>query len=272
MIRQSGRGAARVLLAPGRYVYGAWSRRAGGPSLGVDLTPDGECSVSCVYCQVPREGPKRGRPDVDLALLRTELQRAVECAPAPGWADLVFAGSGEPTLARNFCEAVREIADVLDSASFSAPRRVYTNGLHLSSADVVQGLSTWSLSGGEIWVKLDAVDDAGIERVWRVRLPAEQHLQRIWAFARNRAIGIQASMLRGGGLPPIDQAADRLASTLAEAIRSGANLIGVHLVGPSRPPGDPEAARDFVPATAPELEAAARVVRAATGLSVSVFP
>ncbi|MCL2823954.1 MAG: hypothetical protein FWD57_08185, partial [Polyangiaceae bacterium] len=34
-----------------RYVYSAQSRRAGGLSLGIDLTPNGFCTYSCVYCQ-----------------------------------------------------------------------------------------------------------------------------------------------------------------------------------------------------------------------------
>lgn len=271
-MRLSGRGAARVSLPPGRYVYGAWSRRAGGPSLGVDLTPDGECSAACIYCQVPREGTTKGRPAVDLDLLRAELARAIDSPPAPGWADLVFAGSGEPTLARNFAEAAREIAEVLDRASFVVPRRIYTNGLHLGAEDVSLALSSWIGSGGEVWVKLDALDDAGFERLWQVQLSAEKHLRRIWSFARHQTIGIQASILQGEGLPPVEELAERLADLLALALRGGANFIGVHLLAPSRPPGDVRAARGYLPATPSELEAAAQIVRARTDLTVAVFP
>ncbi len=35
------------------YVYPVVSRRAGGVSVGINLSPDNACNWQCVYCQVP---------------------------------------------------------------------------------------------------------------------------------------------------------------------------------------------------------------------------
>lgn len=40
-----------------RYVYPVLSRRAGGLSIGVNLSPDARCNFDCVYCQVVRPRP-----------------------------------------------------------------------------------------------------------------------------------------------------------------------------------------------------------------------
>ncbi|MBN1911352.1 MAG: radical SAM protein [Pirellulales bacterium] len=60
-----------------RYVYPVLSRRSGGVSIGVNLSPDLACSFRCVYCQVHRE-PCAQAESIDLARLGEELDRTVE--------------------------------------------------------------------------------------------------------------------------------------------------------------------------------------------------
>jgi DNA repair photolyase len=52
-----------------RYVYAVLSRRSGGVSVGVNLSPARRCNFHCLYCQVDRRGPAPP-PGVDLTVLR----------------------------------------------------------------------------------------------------------------------------------------------------------------------------------------------------------
>jgi len=269
MQAHAGRGAEQIRLAPGRYVYGAWSRRAGGPSLGIDLTPEGECSAACVYCQVPRAEARKGRPWVDTGALGAELSAALAEPPEGGWADLAFAGSGEPTLAANFEACVGEVLARTAPAPF--PLRIYTNGLHLGVAEVERALVDWALAGGQIWIKLDAVDDAVLARLWRVSLSARAHLGRIWGFAGRFPVGIQTTLVTGPGLPSFSETAEGIAAELERAVAAGAKLEGVHLLGPSREPGDRDAARGLVTPTAEDLQRASAIVRARLSVPVLVY-
>ena len=55
-----------------RYVYPVVSRRAGGVSVGVNLSPNHACNWRCRYCQVP-ELVRGAGPAIDLELLAGEL-------------------------------------------------------------------------------------------------------------------------------------------------------------------------------------------------------
>jgi wyosine [tRNA(Phe)-imidazoG37] synthetase (radical SAM superfamily) len=220
---------------------------------------------------VPRPEAAKGRPVVDVAQLRSELIRALACPPDTGWADLAFAGSGEPTLCANFDEATGAILEALEAAGFRAPRRIYTNGLHLGIGEVEDALAKWTECGGEVWVKLDACDDDTIERVWRVKLSAEAHLSRVWKFALRCPVGIQATIVRGAGLPDVGDLARRLSQELEHAVRLGAKIQKVHVLSPTRRAGDAEASSDIVPASREELERIAEVLKKAVPVGIETF-
>lgn len=267
-----GLGAARVEDRPtGRYVYVASSRRSGGLSVGVDLTVSGECSLACLYCQVPRNRPVHGRPVVDVARLSEELE-ATLAAGCDRYADVVLAGGGEPTLASNLGAVLREVEAVCQRSGFVGPRRIYTNGVHVATAAVQDALVDWAERGGEIWVKLDTVSEPTLLHLWRTKLNVAVHVAGIWDLAERCQIGIQTMMMRGPGLLPIDETAQKIAAAIAEGLALGAKIACVQLIAPSRPPGDPIAAAGIVPASRDELEAAARIVREKTSLPVSIFP
>jgi hypothetical protein len=40
-----------------RFVYAVISQRAGGLSIGVNLTPDRQCNFDCIYCEVNHQRP-----------------------------------------------------------------------------------------------------------------------------------------------------------------------------------------------------------------------
>ena len=126
-----------------RYIYPVISRRAGGLSVGVNLTPGAECPFRCVYCQVDRAALKtRGNPwaggsplemvvtngVVDVDRLESELtwlaERIVsgefwrtppfDAVPSPlrRWNDIALSGDGEPTLSPVFSETMRRMTAV----------------------------------------------------------------------------------------------------------------------------------------------------------------
>ncbi len=268
----AGRGAAHVLLPVGRHVYGAWSRRAGGASLGVDLTPDGACSIDCVYCQVPRQGLARGRPTVDIEALRFELERALSLPPDTGWADLALAGSGEPTFAVNVGLALAAIAAILDRAGFDRPRRLYTNGLHLAQSDVEAAVIQWlDCPYGQVWAKLDALDDGALERIWQVRIPARAHLARLWTFAARHPVSLQSTLVSAPDLPSIEDTARLLGAEVRRALDAGARILAMHLLSPSRKPGNPAVAGGIQPAAVAQLAVAAEILRAIVPIPIATY-
>jgi len=270
--KNPGEGAARVDDRPaGRHVYIAMSRRSGGLSVGVDLTVNGECSLACIYCQVPRERPVHGRPAVDVALLAGELTDVLAADP-DRYADVVVAGAGEPTLAMNIGEVLREIDLVCSRTGFTKPRRIYTNGVHVAAPDVQAALVEWADRGGEIWVKLDTVNEPVLLHLWRTKLTVAMHVAGIWDLAKRCPIGIQTMMMRGPGLDSIERTAHQIANAIRAGLAIGAKVKEVQLTALARPPGDPVAAEGIVSATREELEIAARIVREKTSLPVAIFP
>jgi len=278
LVSQPRPGGGARLLGSGSdaaYVYAAMSRRAGGASLGIDLTPGKECSLACVYCQVPRAraGPTRNRPAVDLKRLRRELDIMLRSPPDSGWADLAVAGSGEPTLALNFEQALDRILEASAEASFANPLRIYTNGLHLEKGSVRRALAKWTNQSGEVWVKLDALSDEMCAKLWRRKVTPAAHVARIWRFAEEQPIGIQTTIMRGEGMVCLETLAHQLAAVVSWGLALGAKFHGIQLVSPTRPAGDLAAVRAarLTPASRDELEVVARILETELGLPVQAF-
>ena len=104
------------------------SRRAGGISIGINLSPEKSCNFDCVYCQVDRAEP--GGPAArasDLPQIAEELDQMLDLvvsgqifdgtrfrdAPAPfrRLNDIALSGDGEPTSSPIFAEVVQLCAD-----------------------------------------------------------------------------------------------------------------------------------------------------------------
>jgi wyosine [tRNA(Phe)-imidazoG37] synthetase (radical SAM superfamily) len=263
-----------------KYVYPVVSRRAGGVSIGINLTVNNACNWACVYCQVP--GLKRGGPPaIDLTRLAAELRDFLRsavsgdfldrCAPA-GFRQLVdvaFSGNGEPTSAHEFPEAVEIAGRLIGEFGLSSrvKLRVITNGSLMRQSRVQQGIARVGELGGEIWFKIDRGTAGGILRVNAARTTPDKVRKAVLACAKLAPVWIQTCLFAFDGLPVAAEEFDaylELVASIKERIE------GIHLYGLARPSRQTEAARLSALSAESLSSLAGRV--AALGIRVTVNP
>lgn len=138
-------------------VYGPVDSWRLGKSLGIDLLMDpSTCSFNCTYCQlgfIQRITTQRK--------IYVPTEKVVNDFMASNWqeADVItFSGSGEPTLAKNIQEVIKEIKTIAKK-----PIGILTNGTLLNDPIV----RTDILGVDIISVKLDATDDESLQAINR---------------------------------------------------------------------------------------------------------
>ncbi len=143
-----------------RYVYGPVHSWRSGTSLGID--PIGEhstCSFNCVYCQLGK-----------IQTVTTEIKdyvptqyviddlRELEAQGQFNYDELdviTFAGSGEPTIAKNLGEMIIAIRELYKDRLKPVPISILTNATMLNDAEVRKRV----LEAELISLKLDAPND-----------------------------------------------------------------------------------------------------------------
>jgi len=138
-------------------VYGPVRSWRVGNSLGIDLLfTSSICSFHCVYCQLGKI--------LDHTMERkvyVSTEKVMEDLQASAWreADIItFSGNGEPTLALNLAEVIREI-----KLFTGKPVMVLTNATTLWDPQVRADLA----DADKVFCKLDAADDNMLQRVNR---------------------------------------------------------------------------------------------------------
>lgn len=148
---------ARVDPAAVSSVYGPVRSWRVGMSLGIDpLLVNSICSFNCTYCQL---GFIQVRIHERHRFVPTE--KLMEDLRHSDWqkADIItFSGNGEPTLAENLGEAIREVKRFTGK-----PVLVLTNGTLLDRSDVQEELS----AADKVFVKLDAGKETTFHRINR---------------------------------------------------------------------------------------------------------
>lgn len=218
-----------------RYVYVVRSSRTGAISIGIDLTPEGACPLSCDYCQV--DGPRVRAPstDIDVPLLAAELDEAL--ARHPGAADVTFAGSGEPTWSPYFREA---LSLALRCARVRALRVVVlTSGALLGRPSIRDALVALVRDhAGEVWVKLDTWNEASMMQIAGARGQA-LHEDRIVSLAADVAVGAQILVAHREPDFTVEETALGLASTVRRLRGRSALLMSARITTLLRPAGRP---------------------------------
>jgi wyosine [tRNA(Phe)-imidazoG37] synthetase (radical SAM superfamily) len=267
-----------------RFVYVVLSPRAHGLSVGVNLNPDRYCNFDCVYCEVNRKLPVReSRLDTDV--MAVELQRTLEFVHAGRLRELpvyhnlppellqlhhvTLSGDGEPTLAKNFVEAVREVVHVRALGQFPFFKLVLiTNASGLDRPEVQEGMRLLTRAD-EIWAKLDGGTQAYLNKVNRptedIRL--EKILSNILLVAKQRPVTIQSLFPAINGEEPPAEEIEQFALRLRELKEAGAQIPLVQIYSATRP--IPNSECGHLPLRS--LSRIAQVVRLVSGLKAEVF-
>lgn len=220
------------------YVYAVRSRRTGGVSIGVNMSPNNACNWRCAYCQVP--GLTRGRsPAIDLDRLEAELEdvlgrgaRGELVATADGGAemkDVAFSGNGEPTTSPDFPGAVERIGRVLARTKLSLPVILITNGSMLGKKPIQAAVRRLGELGGRVWFKLDRATAAGILEVNGTPVPPARHLARLRAAAGLCPTWVQSCFFARSGEAPPPAEIDAYVGAIAGLAREGVPVRGVLL-------------------------------------------
>lgn len=262
------------------YVYPVLSRRAGGVSVGINLNPNNACNWHCVYCQVP-DLVRGAAPDIDRALLRTELATFLEALVTGDYMeqhvpeglrtvqDIAFSGNGEPTSAKAFAEIVADVLAIRDAAGLAdVPVRLITNGSLVRRASVQEGLRRLAAGGGEVWFKVDGGRREDIARINGVDLEPASVSRALALCAELCPTWVQTCMFVWDGKAPDEAAIDAYLDCIAAA--GVETLQGVLLYGVARTSMQPEAPR-VSPLDAAALTAIAERIKE-KGLTVRVSP
>lgn len=140
------------------YVYGPVSSWRLGRSLGIDPIShkDKVCSFDCVYCQLGKTDVFQSEREV---FVTTEnLLEEIKGFPSSELDFITFSGAGEPTLAKNLGEMIREIKKIRKEKI-----AVITNSSLIDREDVRQDL----LQADLVLAKLDASFHELFQRVSR---------------------------------------------------------------------------------------------------------
>jgi wyosine [tRNA(Phe)-imidazoG37] synthetase (radical SAM superfamily) len=266
-----------------RYIYPVVSRRSGGVSIGVNLSPNNACNFRCIYCQVP--GLVRGKaPVIDVPQLERELMYMLDQVVHGDFMerfvpegvrrlnDIALAGNGEPTSSPNFIEVIEVITRALIRFELMGVIRVVliTNGTLVSRSEVIKGLIALKAVGGEVWFKLDRMTREGMKEINSTPLDPARHIERLKRVASLCPTWIQTCVFAHNGEPPSLAEQEAYLRCLRSLFKAHVPLCGVQLYGVARKPRQPEAGQ-IAPLPLAWLEQYARQIEA-TGWPVHLSP
>ena len=189
-----------------KYVYPVVSRRAGGLSLGVNLSTNNACNWQCIYCEIPNLS--RGGPEpIEVELLKDELNFWIDqiinsnflkknTPPGTTFADVALSGNGEPTAASEFLDVLEIIIASLKEHKLvdKIPVRLITNGSFISKKK--ECLNIFNQYHGEVWFKIDAADEDSIKLINQVNLNPNSMINNLKKCAEACQTVIQTCLLK----------------------------------------------------------------------------
>ena len=238
-----------------RYVYPVVSRRSRGLSIGINLNPDNACNFNCVYCCVDRSNDT-GVHEVDLPRLSAELQGMLGLVQDGAlWRherfrevpanfrrlnDIAFSGNGEPTLAKAFLPAVREVIRLSQTTAEPPPKPILiTNATLLHQRHVREAVDLLHAANGEVWAKLDAGDPNTYQQVNRPRCSMQRVLENLRDTGRRHRLVIQSMWMRLHELAPGPEQIDAFAQQLRALADAGCMIRAVQLYTVARQTTEP---------------------------------
>jgi wyosine [tRNA(Phe)-imidazoG37] synthetase (radical SAM superfamily) len=263
-----------------QFVYLTISSRANGLSIGINLNPLVTCNFQNLHCEVARvQRPRASFLDVDR--MSTELDQTLRMVDAgwlrqlPRYANLPddmlqirhvnLSGDGEPTLADQFVEAVKAVAQVRAMGRFFKIVLV-TNSTALDNVRVHDGLKFFT-SEDEVWAKLNGGTDGYTRKENGIDTSLEKILGNILLLGRRRPVVIQSLFLAINGEAPSDFEIEEYAQRLKALKEKGAEITQVQIYSATRPMAT--AGCSHLPLKT--LSRIAQTVRKVAGLPAEVF-
>jgi wyosine [tRNA(Phe)-imidazoG37] synthetase (radical SAM superfamily) len=263
-----------------KFVYFVISARANGLSIGLNLNPSTRCNMNCRYCEVDRTS----EPDhcqLDINRMTVELGEMLELAQGgwlrqwPRYASLpeellkvrhvALSGNGEPTLAKNFLEAVRSVVHVRQlGRSFKIV--LVTNSTGLDRPQAREALALFGPED-EVWAKLDGGTQDYISMVNGPSASLEKILGNILRVARQRPVVIQSLFPAINGEEPSANEIIEYSRRLKDLSEAGANIPLVQIYSATRPMA--RLGCSHLPLKS--LSSIAKTVRRISGLRAEVF-
>jgi wyosine [tRNA(Phe)-imidazoG37] synthetase (radical SAM superfamily) len=233
-----------------QFVYLAISPRAGGLSIGVNFNPVVKCTFNCLYCEIDRARPAcAAHFDIERMVGELDKTLGMVCAgrlreqprymKLPGellqLRHVTLSGDGEPTLARHFAAALREILHLRTLGRFPFFKIVLvTNSTALNRPKVREGLKL--LTGeDEVWAKLDGGSQEYMNRLNGTKMPIEKILHNILLLGRQRPVVIQSLFPAIDGVEPPEAEIEEYAQRLKELQTAGAKISLVQIYSATRP-------------------------------------
>jgi len=243
-------------------VYPVVSRRSGGVSIGVNLSPGKRCNFHCLYCQVQRSPhvPVETKSIVkekgfSLAILEKELREILRLvvsgelfqmepfslAPKPlcRCNDIALSGDGEPTLSEFFEPVCRLCSDLKVEFGLSDVKTiVLTNSTGLHRPAVQRGLEILYAQNGQVWAKLDAGTEEYFREINQTSVPFSTILDNLLLTAKKYPLVIQTLLMKVEGRPMSSQEWQAYIDRLRHILEEGGNIQAIQLHTIARPPRD----------------------------------
>lgn len=265
-----------------KYIYLLFSPRAGGLTLGVNLSSDRKCNFDCVYCDVHRH-PALSTGHVDTELMSEELAGMLERVWGGRLKDyklfeelpeelltlkhVAISGEGEPTLCPQFNEVVQSIVHVRARGQFPFFKIVLLSNASVLDQPQVQAGLRHLIVNDEVWLKLDAGTPESFEAVNRSNVPYKRILANIRDLGRQRPIVIQSLFPLINGVEPAEGEVKEYIARLRELLADGVDISLVQVYSATRPTA--RSGCRHLPLKS--LSRIALQVRNETGLQVEVF-
>lgn len=253
--------------------------------MGVNLNADAYCNFDCCYCEVDRRAQPRlaGPAPVNAQALAHELASALSMVNAGSLlkhsyfaalpptmlrlAHVAVSGDGEPTLCPNFGEAIEAIVHLRAAGIVPYFKLVLlTNAATLEAPHVRGGLRLFTRAD-EIWAKLDAGTQEGMDRINRSPIRLEAVLRNILELGQQRPLIIQSMFVELDGQLPHRTELCEFAQRLSELRGAGAQISLVQVYSATRPPHS----RRCRHLSLRVLSEIATLIHQMTGLRVEVF-
>jgi len=270
-----------------KYVYPVVSRRAGGISIGVNLSLTRHCNFSCCYCQVDRSQPltaEMTQTTVDLEILENELYQTAmsvltgqifqhtrfERTPEPKRVlrDFAFSGDGEPTLSPQFFDAADVLIHVRKRLGYPDLKLVLiTNGTNLQNDTVIASLDALARNNGEFWIKLDAGTPEYYARINQSRVPYDKILSSIQYAGTRWNIVIQTMLLQIKGVSPSNREIECYCDRLVSFLKTGCHIDKIQFYTVARKAADP----DVGPLSSELMDKYVQTIQRKIGISCEVY-